>query len=81
MAIPAEGGFAMAAWDGGGRDPGPADYRAALRRLAITYWIAIFVATTVLCALVGADPIETAPGKVVSLAFGLLLTVAMTWFV
>jgi two-component system, LytTR family, sensor kinase len=79
MASLTEAGFGLVARDDKGRDWGRAEQRSAIRKLAAAYWAAVFVSTSVLWGVAGTDPVESAPGKLASIAFALLLTTGMTW--
>ena len=79
MASLTEAGFGLVARDDKGRDWGRAEQRSAIRKLAAAYWAAVFVSTSVLWGIAGTDPVESAPGKLASIAFALLLTTGMTW--
>lgn len=55
-----------------------ADERRATIRLAVGYWAAVFISSSVLWGIAGTDPIESAPGKVVWLSIGALLSFLLT---
>ena len=74
----AEAGFGPVALKDVGRSREQAERRRAVLRLAAAYWVAVFLSTSVLWAVAGTDPIESAPGKLASIAFALLLTTGMT---
>jgi two-component system LytT family sensor kinase len=78
MASLAEVDFGVAARNDGGRDRGRAEQRAAIFKLAGAYWAAVFVSSSILWGVAGTDPVESAPGKLASIAFALLLTIGMT---
>lgn len=54
------------------------DERRATRRLALGYWAAVFISSSILWGIAGTDPIESAPGKVVWLSIGALLAFLLT---
>lgn len=78
MASLAEAGFGVVAQGDIGRNRERGERRKAVFRLAVAYWVAVFFSTSVLWAIAGTDPIESAPGKLASIAFALLLTTGMT---
>lgn len=57
--------------------PGP-DLWGATLRLCLCYWCGVFVAASLLWGIVGTDPLESAPGKLVhyGLSAGLTLAIA-----
>ncbi len=78
MASLAEVGFGAVVEKGTGRNREDMERRRAVFRLAAAYWVAVFLSTSVLWAIAGTDPIESAPGKLASIAFALVLTTGMT---
>lgn len=78
MASLAEAGFGVVAQDDTGRNREKIERRKAVFRLAVAYWVAVFLSTSVLWAIAGTDPVESAPGKLASIAFALVLTTGMT---
>ncbi|MCR6500059.1 histidine kinase [Shinella sp. CPCC 101442] len=78
MASLAKAGFGVVAQGDTGRNREKMERRKAVFRLAVAYWAAVFFSTSVLWAVAGTDPIESAPGKLASIAFALVLTTGMT---
>lgn len=78
MASLAEAGFGAVAQTKTGQNREERERRRAVLRLAAAYWVAVFLSTSVLWAVAGTDPIESAPGKLASIAFALVLTTGMT---
>ncbi|WP_313532530.1 histidine kinase [Shinella sp.] len=78
MASLAEAGFGAVARKETRQNREDMERRKAVFRLAAAYWVAVFLSTSVLWAVAGTDPIESAPGKLASIAFALVLTTGMT---
>nr|WP_298097432.1 histidine kinase [uncultured Shinella sp.] len=78
MANLAETGFRAVAHRDTARGGEETERRKAILRLAAAYWLAVFLSTSVFWAIAGTDPIESAPGKLASIAFAALLTTGMT---
>lgn len=78
MADLAETGYPMMAYRGAGWNGAEKERCKAILRLAAAYWLAVFVSTSVFWGIAGTDPVESAPGKLASIAFASLLTIGMT---
>lgn len=50
------------------------DFWKATLRLGLVYWVAVFVVTSLLWGIVGADPIDSAPGKLAHYTASSLIT-------
>ena len=78
MANLAEAGYPAMAYRGAGWKGAEKERCKAILRLAAAYWLAVFVSTSVFWGIAGTDPLESAPGKLASIAFASLLTIGMS---